>query len=53
MDTKNTFITDPHPALDYARYRIVAVVDATGSISYYDVPGYPINEPAIIIQWDE
>ena len=52
-NTKNTFITDPHPALDYARYRIVAVVDATGSISYYDVPGYPIGEKSVIIQWDE
>lgn len=49
----NTFITDPHPALDYARYRIVATVDSTGAISYYDVPGYPVGEKAVIIQWDE
>lgn len=49
----NTYITDPHPALDYARYRIVSITDATGAVSYYDVPGYPIGESAIIIQWDE
>lgn len=51
--SKNTAVTDPHPSLDYARYRIVATSNDTGSVSYYDVPGYPINEPAIIIQWDE
>ena len=49
----NVYVTDPHPALDYARYRIVAVNNTNGSVEYYDVPGYPINEPAIIIQWDE
>ena len=48
-----TFVTDPHPALDYARYRIVAVQEATGAVSYYDLPGYPIGEKAAIIQWDE
>lgn len=49
----NTFVTDPHPPLDYVRYRIVAVSDLTGSISYTDLPGYPIQEKAIIIQWNE
>lgn len=48
-----TYITDPHPSLDYARYRIVATSDATGAVSFYDVPGYPIQEKAVIIQWDE
>ena len=49
----NTYITDPHPALDFARYRIVAMENATGAISYYDAPGYPVGETAVIIQWDE
>ena len=49
----NTYVTDPHPALDYARYRIVAIVTATGAVSYSDIPGYPINEKAIVMQWDE
>lgn len=49
----NTYVTDPHPSLDYARYRIVATTNDTGTVSYYDVPGYPVGEKAIIIQWDE
>lgn len=52
-NTSNTYVTDPHPALDYARYRIVAITTDTGSVSYYDVPGYPINEVGVIIQWNE
>lgn len=52
-NAEGTYITDPHPSLDYARYRIVATKNSTGAISYYDVPGYPIKEKAIIIQWDE
>lgn len=49
----NVFITDPHPALDYARYRIVATMLSTGAIAYYDIPAYPIGETSVIIQWDE
>lgn len=52
-NSKYTFVTDPHPALDYARYRIVATDKATGVISYYDVPGYPVGEHSIVIQWNE
>lgn len=52
-NTSNTFIVDPHPALDFARYRIVAITESTGSVSYYDMPGYPVGEKAVIIQWDE
>ena len=52
-NTENVFVTDPHPSLDYARYRIVAISNATGAVSYYDLPGYPIGEVGIIIQWNE
>lgn len=52
-NVRNTYITDPHPSLDYARYRIVAITQSTGAVSYYDAPGYPIGEKAVIIQWDE
>ena len=52
-NTDNTYVTDPHPALDFARYRIVAVDDVTGAISYTDIPGYPIGIKSVIIQWDE
>lgn len=50
---KRTFVTDPHPALDYARYRVVAITTATGAVSYYDLPGYPVQGKTIIVQWDE
>lgn len=49
----NTAITDPHPSLDYARYRIVAKDTKTGAISFYDMAGYPVGGKAVIIQWDE
>ena len=52
-NVKNAYVTDPHPALDYARYRIVAMSKATGAISYYDPPAYPVGGIAIILQWDE
>lgn len=50
---ENLFVTDPHPALDYARYRIVAKTDTTGSISYSDIPAVKVGEPGIVIQWSE
>ena len=49
----STTITDPHPSLDLARYRVVAISKDTGSVSYYDLPGYPIGGKAAVIQWDE
>lgn len=48
-----TFVTDPHPSLDYARYRIVARHEPTGAISFADIPGYFVGETAVVIQWDE
>lgn len=50
---RNVHVTDPHPALDYARYRIVATEEATGAVSYYDPPGYPVLGSEIVVQWDE
>lgn len=52
--SKNTiFVTDPHPALDYARYRIVATHTITGAVSYYDVPARPVGVNCVVIQWAE
>lgn len=51
--TNNTTVVDPHPALDYARYRIVAQSSLTGKIEYYDTPGYLIGETSLVLQWDE
>ena len=50
---KSTTVTDPHPALDFARYRIVAISKSTGAVSYADLPGYPVNGKSVVIQWDE
>ena len=47
------FVVDPHPALDFARYRIVSKEKATGKIDFYDPIGYPVGVSSIIIQWDE
>lgn len=52
-NNETTYFTDPHPALDYARYRIVATTESTGSVKFYDMPGIPVNEKAVIIQWNE
>ena len=49
----NLYVTDPHPALDYARYRIVAKDNNTGSISYADVASVKVGEPSVVIQWAE
>lgn len=49
----NRWVMDPHPSLDYARYRIVATHNVTGDVDYYDLPAYPINEKSVIVQWNE
>lgn len=51
--TDNVAVTDPHPALDFARYRIVATDKDTGAVSFYDPPGYPVGVKSAIIQWNE
>lgn len=52
-NTMVTTVTDPHPSLDYARYRIVATDTSNGAVDYSDLPGQPIKEHSIVIQWDE
>lgn len=46
-------IVDPHPSLDYARYRIVGININTGEVTYYDIPAVPVDEKSIVIQWGE
>ena len=53
VNSDSAFAVDPHPALDYARYRIVATSYKTGAVSFYDLPAYPVGEKAAVIQWDE
>lgn len=52
-NSSDIYVTDPHPSLDYARYRITAVTQDNGAISYCDIQGYKIGEPSIVIQWAE
>lgn len=52
-NSDSTYVMDPHPALDYARYRIVSIANDTGTISYIDVDPVEVDEPAIVIQWAE
>lgn len=50
---ENTYVVDPHPSLDYARYRVVARTNDTGAISYSDISGVEVKDPAVVIQWSE
>lgn len=52
-NTDGSIVIDPHPSLDYARYRIIGIDNTTGVITPYDCPAYPVNESSVIIQWDE
>lgn len=52
-NTNTVTVSDPHPALDYARYRVVGKAKSNGAISYYDLPGVKVGGKAVIIQWNE
>ena len=47
------YIVDPHPNLNYVKYRIVATDKATGRISYIDTSSILVGVKSIILQWDE
>ena len=49
----NATIVDVHPALDYARYRIVAINKNNGTVQFYDMPGEKVGETGIAIHWNE
>lgn len=53
IPNNGTAVTDPHPALDYARYRFTATDTKTGAMSFYDMAGQPVNGSCVIIQWAE
>lgn len=54
IDSANpTYVTDLHPALDYARYRIVAIDSVSGTTGFSDVPPIEVGVNNIVIQWDE
>lgn len=49
---KRPSVSDPHPTLNRVSYRIVAMSYLNGSISYADIPAYPIPEKAVVLQWN-
>lgn len=53
IENNQTYIIDPHPTLNHVRYRIVATSKTSGLTNYYDTPAYPVEEPSIVIQWNE
>lgn len=52
-NTNGITITDPHPTLDWGRYRMLATDTRTGRTLFEDLPPESIHIPSIIIQWDE
>ena len=51
--TSKLSVVDPHPALDYARYRVICLSRETGAMNYYDIPAMEIGHDSIVIQWEE
>ena len=45
-------VVDPHPALDFARYRVCAKSTVDGSVNYADFNEY-IGEKSAVITWNE
>lgn len=52
-NTLSRTVVDPHPSLDYARYRIVGTNTNTGEVTYYDIPAVLVDEKSIVVQWGE
>jgi len=51
-NTAVTSITDPHPSFEKASYRVIAVANDTGSMSFDDFD-LDIDYTSIVIQWNE
>lgn len=52
-NNETIIVTDPHPSLDYLRYRVLARSIQNGSVAYIDNGSYYVGEDAIILQWNE
>lgn len=50
---RNISVVDPHPTLNYVRYRIVARNLLSGQIVYHDCIPQDVDQPGILITWDE
>ena len=56
-NTEHAMVVDPHPALDFARYRISAQSKETGAVAFIDMYEPTLSEndklSYCVIQWDE
>ena len=52
-NSNNIHVLDPHPTLDYMRYRIVAKTSDTGSLTFNDIEPIEVKNPNVVIQWAE
>lgn len=46
-------VIDPHPALDYARYRVVSTDIVSGKIDYSDIEDVEVGNKSIVLQWSD
>ena len=49
----NPTVIDIHPALDYARYRLVGIDKSNGTVFFEDLSGVEVGETGIVIHWNE
>lgn len=47
-----TVISDPHPALDNGKYRLVALDNATGAMFFDDIISEDLDVKGLVLQWD-
>ena len=47
-----TVVSDPHPALDNGRYRLVAIDSSTGAMFYDDIISEDLDVKGLVLQWD-
>ena len=47
-----TVISDPHPALDNGKYRLVAKDNTSGAMFFDDVVSEDFNVKGLVLQWD-
>lgn len=53
LNSNDIYVLDPHPTLDYMRYRIIAKTTETGSMTYNDIEPIKVNNPNVVFQWGE
>lgn len=47
-----TVVSDPHPALDNGKYRLVAIDSATGTMFFQDIISDDLGIKGAVLQWD-